>query len=162
MDSTRSFGAKPDFSWGAFAERDALTASDDGIVVNVQASAVDGTTNGGFGVGTGELEIDFDAYQMEVRLRPTSENVASTFRVIINEVDTPATGESYQYHFDLLDLEEDEWTTLSVPLSSPSTVWTEGGDGVPEDGIRRASANDHLGPIRTAQHRSRRGIPKAY
>lgn len=123
------------FSWGAFAELGAVTASDGGIVVNVQASEADGTTNGGFGVGTGELDIDFDAYQMEVRVRPLSENVAPTFRVIINEVDTPATGESYQYHFDLLDLKEDEWTTLSVPLSSPSTVWTEGGDGAPEDGF---------------------------
>jgi hypothetical protein len=123
------------FSWGAFAEVDAVTASDDGIVVDVEASEPDGTTNGGFGVGTGELNIDFDAYQMEVRVRPLSENVASTFRVIINEVDTPATGESYQYHFNLSDLEEDEWTTLSVPLSSPSVVWTEGGDSVPEDGF---------------------------
>ena len=127
------FWGEAGFSWGAFAEFDEVTASDDGIVVNVQPSEADGTTNGGFGVGTGELDIDFDAYQMEVRFRPRSDNLAPTFRVIINEVDTPSTGESYQYHFDFPDLELDEWTTMAVPLTSPSAVWTEGGDGVPED-----------------------------
>ena len=104
-------------------------ASDLGVVVKEDA---DGNVSL---VDTAAGRSWVDDYQMEVRFRPLPDNLASTFRVIINEVDTPSAGESYQYHFNLLNLEENEWTTLSVPLANPSAMWTEGGDGVPESGL---------------------------
>lgn len=125
--------------WGAFLELDAVDATNDGILFNVPAtdnSEWPGTTNGGVGLGFDGLDVDVETHQLEITYRVLEDNEASQFRVNLIENGSPQTGEEYMFVFDL-DQPTGEWTTEIVPLTEPSTVWTIGGDDVPDFGLKQ-------------------------
>ena len=115
-----------------------MFASSEGFELDIQISDESnwpGTVNGGVGIDLGNFDLDSELYQLEIPVRVLADNEAGQFRITMSEPDTPASGDEYQYHFDLFDLEEGEWHTFTRPLLDYDSSWTEGGDQIQEFGM---------------------------
>ena len=137
------FYVQEGWQWGAYADEESeINASDAGIVLNINPAAESdwpGTTNGGLGVSFDGLKYDQNLYQLEVNFRVLPDNTADQFRIILNEPNTgdpnnPA--EEFQYYINgLLDYDENEWVSVTRPLTETTGIWPPDGDQIPAAGL---------------------------